>query len=219
MPPICSYVAQVKLTGFHDTFVSAPNDNQNEHERRWLLVALEGTVQSSEQALMQKVLESSSRKEAEILAKWFVKHPSQEAITHYTKLASEDYFENSELTLALAGMGDTNVLNLAKESIKRPNAKDWLGYYIFAQSPLPEAGALAKRVIQRGNSKSLEMLVQGYEDSRRPDRLDRIKEIVALKAKSRDLIYWLRHTLGGWAYDGDKQAESLLSQLPVGEPE
>jgi hypothetical protein len=217
--PVCSYVARIEISGFTSVFSAALNTNRVEHERRMLLVALDGSAESADQALMQKVLESVDGEEAEILGNWFVKHPSPEAIRHFTKLASQDYFENFQLTLVLAGMSDTNVLNWAKEFVKRPSKNDWLGYYVFAQSPLPEADKLARKVIERGNSDGLVSLVQGYDDSRRPDRLDRIKDIVALKSKSRKLVFWLRRTLGSWAYEGDKEAERILNQLPVVESE
>ena len=217
--PVCSYVARVKLSGFSDAFAATLSTNRVEHERRMLLIALSGSAEASEQPLMQKVLESINEEETVILGDWFVKHPSQEAIKQFTKLASKDYFENHELTLALAGMGDTNVLNWAKEFVKRPAENGWLGYYVFARSPLPAADVLARQTIQRGDSDGLVSLVQGYQDSKRTDRLDRIKDTIALKTKSRKLIYWLRRTLGDWAYEGDKQAEALLSQLPVVESE
>jgi hypothetical protein len=217
--PVCSYVAQVKLSGFTHVFAATLSTNRVEHDRQMLLFALSGSAEASEQPLMQKVLQSINEEEAVILGDWFVKHPSQEAIKQFTKLASKDYSENHELTLALAGMGDTNVLNWAKEFIKRPAENHWLAYYVFALSPLPAADALARQTIQRGDSDGLVSLVQGYKDSKRADRLDRIKEAIALKTKSRKLIYWLRRTLGDWAYEGDKQAEALLSQLPVVESE
>jgi hypothetical protein len=215
VPPVCSYVAQVKLTGFHEKFTLALATNQTEHERRMILAALAGSAESSDQAMMQGVLESVSKQETEILANWFVKHPSQAAINHVTKLAAKDYAEESNLTFMLAGMGDTNVLRWADEFVKHPGERSWVGYYVFAISPLPEADLLARQVIQRGDSDDLIWLVQGYEYSGRKDRLDRLKEAAALKTKSQKLIYWIRRTLGNWAYQGDKEAERLLSQLPV----
>ena len=82
-------------------------------------------------------------------------------------------------------------------------------------TPLPAADVLARQTIQRGDSDGLVSLVQGYQNSKRTDRLDRIKDTIAVQTKSRKLIYWLRRILGDWAYEGDKQAEALLNQLPV----
>lgn len=212
--PVCSYVADVKVRGFHDIFASALNANQNEHERRMLLFALTGSAEDSEQLLMQKIMKSLSGEELVIVAKWFVDHPSAPAINFISKVASENYEEQVQLTLALAGMGDTNVLNWAQKFVVRPSEKDWVGYYVFAQSPLPAADVLAREVIKGKNSETLVWLVQGYQDSKRADRLERIQDVMAIKIKSRKLIYWLRRTLGDWAYDGDKKAESLLNELP-----
>jgi hypothetical protein len=217
--PVSSFVARLKLSGFHEVFAAALHTNRDEHERWAFLVALSGSADGTEQALMQKVLESVSQKEAVILGDWFIKHPSPQAIKHFTKLASNDYSENFKLTLALAGMGDTNVLTWAQDVVRRPNEKDWLGYHIFACSPLPAAVDLAREVIRRRNWDGLVSLAQGYEDSTRSDRLDRVKDIIAIKNKRPKLIHWLRRTLGSWAYDGDKEAERLLSQLPVVESE
>jgi hypothetical protein len=213
--PVCSYVAKLKLTGFHDVFAAALRTNRLENERRMLLIALSGSAEESETPLMQRVLESTDKDEALILADWFVKHPSKESITRFAEWARKDYIENFQHTIALAGMGDTNVVDWAREFVKRSSKEEWLGYYVFAQSPLPGADVLARQVIQRGDSAPLVSLVQGYQDSRRADRLDRIKDIALLKKKSRKLIYWLRRTLGDWANAGDKQAETLLNQLPM----
>ena len=94
-----------------------------------------------------------------------------------------------------------------------------MGYYVFALSPLSAAELLAREVIRRGQSDGLVWLVQGYHYSERPDRLVRIKEVVALKHKSRKLVFWLRRILDEWADNGDKEAERLLAQLPVIESE
>jgi hypothetical protein len=212
--PVCSYVDHVKLRGFHDTFVSALNANHNEHKRRMLLFALTGSAEGDEQALMERVMESVRDEELEIVSKWFVDHPSTPAIKHISNVASKSYEEHTELTLALAGMGDTNVLNWAQKLVMKPGEKGWLGYYVFAQSPLPAADVLAREVIKGKNSDALVWLVQGYEDSKRVDRLERIQDVMAVKTKSHKLIFWLRRTLGTWAYNGDKKAEALLSQLP-----
>jgi hypothetical protein len=217
--PVCNYVARVKLRGFYDTFVTALNANHKEHERRMLLFALTGSAEGGEQALMQSVMKSVSGEELVIIAKWFVEHPSTPAIKHIGNVASKDYEEHFELTLALASMGDTNVLNWAREFVKKPGEKDWLGYYVFARSPLPAADVLAREVIKAKDSAALVSLVQGYQDSKRADRLERIQDVMAIKTKSRKLIYWLRRTLGDWAYEGDKKAESLLNQLPDVGPE
>jgi len=82
-------------------------------------------------------------------------------------------------------------------------------------SPLLAADRLARQVIQRGDSDGLVSMVQGYKDSTQPERIERIKGAIAIKAKSQKLIYWLRRILSDWAYNGDKEAERLLGQLPV----
>ena len=116
-------------------------------------------------------------------------------------------------------MGDTNVVNWAREFVMRRSEKDWLGYYVYAVSPIPAADIFARQVIERGSSDALVSLVQGYQDSKRRGRLDRIKDVIALKSKNRKLLFWLRGTLGDWAYDGNKEAAFLINQLPVVEAE
>ena len=217
--PVCSFFIAVKFTGFHDTIADELSNNQKDYERRLLLYALAATSGSGQQARMQRVLESVSNREAEILGEWFVNHPSPEAICHYTSLAATNYAEECELTFTLAGMGDTNVVNWARDFAKQRSEKAWVAYYTFARSPLPIADTLVREAIQRGDSEGLVWLVQGYQDSHRSDRLDRLREIVALKSKSNKLIYWLRRTVGNMAYRGDKAAELLLGQLPVVEAE
>ncbi len=48
-------------------------------------------------------------------------------------------------------MGDTNVVNWAREFVMRRSEKDWLGYYVYAVSPIPAADIFARQVIERGN--------------------------------------------------------------------
>ncbi len=164
---------------------------------------------------MQGVLESVNEKEAKLLRDWFVRYPSPPAIQRFSRLAGPDYAAHYDLAFALAAMGDTNVVNWAVDFVKKPGDKAWVGYYVFAWSPLPAADVQARQLIQRGDSEPLVWLVQGYEDSPNPERLDRIKEAMAIKDKSRKLTYWLRRVLEHWAREGDPQAASLLSQLPV----
>lgn len=217
--PVCTYVAEAKLTGFHQKFASVLATNRVEYERRWILMALAGSTEYSEKELMQRILESISAEEIVVLSDWFVRYPSPPAIRHVAKLASKDYPEHFDLTLMLAGMGDSNVVHWAKEFVKQPGDQAWLGVYVFANSPLPEADQIARQIIKNGDSDQLVWLVQAYGDSRSTQRLDRIKEAVKTTPKSQKLIYWLRRTLNDWAYQGNKEAEKLLSELPVVESE
>ena len=213
--PVCSYISEFKLPGFHEPLAAALAVSENRFERRMLLFGLMGTAGVSQQDLMQRLVESVDKEEVELLAEWFVAHPSSEAVKHYTSLAQTNYAEQATLAFKLAEMGDTNVLNWAQEFAKKRTERAWVSYCVYASSPLPAADELARQVIGKGDSKELTWLVQGYMDSKRPNRLDRLKEIVALKSKSRNLIFWLRRTLGDMAYDGDKGAEAVLAQLPV----
>jgi hypothetical protein len=219
LSPVCSYAADGNLPGFTALFKSALETNQTEYERRLLVCALCGTAESNDQALMQRVLPFVTGEEATILGEWFIKHPSNVAINYYSERARKDYAKESKFTFLLARMGETDVLNWAKDFIRQPGERQWVGYYVLACSPLPQAEELARKVIQGGDSESLIWLVQGYDESKRPHQIDRVKDIIALKNKSRKLIFWLRRTLGDWAHQGDEQAKQFLDQLPVVESE
>jgi len=214
LSPVCCYSARVKLSGFHQVFAAALRTNNIEYERGVLLYALAAGAAAREQPLMQKVLESVSEDEAAMLGNWFVKHPSSDALKYYTKLASPNYSAHHKLDFALAAMGDTNVLNWAKKYVGTRAEDRWIGFYVFAISPLLEGDELARQLTKKGESEDLVSLVQGYGDSKRHDRLDRLSEIAHLKTKSKDLIYWLRRILEELAYEGEKRAESLLNELP-----
>lgn len=217
--PVCRSVAEISLTGFHEKFASALATNQVSYERRMLLVALKSCAPSSERALMLKVLKSIDNEEVVLLEDWLIQHPSPGAIQHLTDLTRGRYAEEAGLTLILAGMGDTNVLNWAETFARRPGEEAWVGNYVIARSPLSVAGPLARSVIDRGDSPALVWLIQAYQDSRRADRLDRVRDALAIKNKSRELLYWLRRTLEHWGDGGDTAAAQLLGQLPVVEIE
>ena len=217
--PICSYISEFKLGGFHEPLAAELAVTEKWFTRRMLLYGLVGTATTSQQDFMQSVLESLKgtevKEEAEILADWFISHPSPEAVKHYSALAQTNYAKAWKLTFKLAEMGDTNVIHWAQAFANKKSEESWMAYCVYARSPLLIADNLARGVIARGDSKELVWLVQGYDDSKRTNRLDRLREVVALKSKSRKLIYWLRRTLGDMAYHGDKQAEALLNKLPV----
>lgn len=223
--PICSYISAFKLPGFHEPLAAELARTEKWYTRQMLLHGLVGTAGASQQDFMQRVLQSLNgeelKKEAEILADWFINHPSPEAVKHYTALAQTNYAEAWELTIKLAEMGDTNVIVWAQEFAKKKNQKDWMAYYVYSHSPLPFADELASKVISKGDSEELTGLVQGYMDSMRTNRLDRLKEIVALKLKDRRLMYWLRRAFEDMVFDGNKDAERLLPKLPIvyAEPE
>lgn len=221
--PVCRYISEFQLTGFHEPLAAELAFTEKWFPRQMLLHGLVGTANASQQDFMQRVLESLNseevQEEAEILADWFITHPSPAAVKHYTALAQTNYAEAWKLTFKLAEMGDTNVIHWAHAFAKRKSNEAWMAYCVYARSPLPVADELARKVISKGDSDELTWLVQGYMDSKRTNRLDRLKEIVALKSKNRNLTYWLRRAFEDMVFDGYKEAEPVLAQLPILDPE
>lgn len=80
--------------------------------------------------------------------------------------------------------------------------------------PLPEKRPTRYSGDFRADS-TLVSLVQVCDDSKRPDRLEQLREIAHLEPKSQKLIFRLRRVLGNMAYNRDKEAEKLLNDLPV----
>ena len=207
-------VRELQVTGCQDQlseiFFRAPPG----FRRRQMLFALQKICGRDESALMLQMLAVADSDEFGDLGEWFIEHPSEEAVAAYRARLAGDYVEKWEPALALAAMGDREVVEWAREFVKKPGKMQWMGFYIFARSPLPEADALARELIRRGDSKGLVSLVQAYGDSSNPRRWERLQDVIAVKQKGNKLRYWLRRTLADLAFHGHEQAKELMKQLP-----
>jgi hypothetical protein len=188
-------------------------------ENRWpILWALVETAGDAEAGSMLAALRSANQAEAAKLATWFVLHPSDEATEVIRGLLNGKYQEHWELAFGLASLGDLDVLEWARGIIGSSDKDRWMGLYVVARSPLPEADELAQAIIRTGKPESLSPLVQGYEESFNPNRWDRLSDIVHLKKKDPKVEEWLWRVLGDMARKGDDRAAEMLELRPGGSP-
>jgi hypothetical protein len=210
--PISQYTTQTK----NETLLVRLGKNYTElnKQERWpLMWALIRTADKQHRDLMLTALRAADKEEAGRLAEWFVRHPTIEAKEIVRGLVGNDYQENWELTFSLAGMSDVGTLDWARGFMKSSHKNRWMAYYTIAHSPLDDADILAKSVTQGNDPEILVWLIQGYGDSHNPNKWDRLRDVVNLKARDSNVDHWLRKTLEEMVDEGDKTSEALLKTL------
>jgi hypothetical protein len=217
--PVCSYIAELKLRECLEPLAGYYIEFADDREQPIIAHALACIAGSQDQALMQKVLIAWDGAEAMQLGRWFTEYPSPEALKWYRGRVNNKYDKEWELTFVLAGLGDPDVVEWAKEFQKKSGENRWMAFYVLALSPLPAADALVQEIVHGKDVDGIIFLVQGYQDSKNPRRLQRIESVAARDGKTKKLIFWLRRTLGSMVSQGDEHARTLLNKLPVVESE
>lgn len=182
------------------------------HGRWMMLVTIVELAESEDIPLMLDILRSANKEEVGILAPWFVKYPSIEATSIIRDMVNKEYKKKWKLAFKLAGFGDRDVLEWGKDVLSSDKDR-WMGCYIIALSPLPEADVYAKEIISQKDPKVLRYLVEGYEDSADPNKWDRLADIIQLRSEDKDLNYWLETTLSKMADNGQTKAHEYLKLL------
>lgn len=181
---------------------------------RWpLMWAMIKTANESHVELMMSALKSADQEEASRLIEWFVLHPNSEATDIARSLVDKKYEENWQLTFGLASMGDSDTFLWANDFVRTASKDRWKALHVVALSPLDEADKLARLLIQESSAKDLVSLIQGYKESYNPHRFDRLREIVNLKSRDSDVIYWLKETLESMESESDGRASELLKMI------
>lgn len=210
--PISLYISETK----NESLLVRLGRNYPELDKssRWpLMWAMIKTADERHVGMMMDALRSANSEEASRLIEWFVRHPNREALEIARTLVGGKYQENWELSFGLAGMGDNDTLLWAKDFMNTSDKDRWMAYYIIAKSPLEEADRLARRVIETNSPDDLSSLIQGYEESRNPNRYDRLRDIAEIKNKDAKVSDWLKRTLDAMVSNGDVRASELLEML------
>jgi len=187
---------------------------------RWpLILALIKAARPEHTPAMLAALKSADHEEAGRLAVWFVLHPDEEATAIIKKLVAGQYTDRWELTFSLAGLADEDTLRWALESIKKTDKNRWIGYYVIAASPLDAADNAARSIIASNDQEACGALAEEYgadgvlSINANPHRWERLRDIVDLPAKSKELQSRLTATLENMIRHGDDKAKELLSRL------
>jgi hypothetical protein len=123
-----------------------------------------------------------------------------------------------ELPLAIAAMGNREVLTWALTVDKISADKLWLSRSVIAVSPLPEAETAAQGILKGTDPKAILQLLQGYSRSRSPQRLSRILECYSVRSKDPTLARATRDLLQQLAREGDDSAADALKKLFPAKP-
>ncbi len=187
---------------------------------RWLrgsiLTTAARVANASEQPRMLQALRSANAGERRVLAPWFVRYPSEAGTALLKRAVGSRYTQDTDLSLALASLGDADVLAWARQqmAIHPQPEHGWMAFYVIARSPLPQADELARQTIRQGDGEDpLMNLVQAYQDSNNPNRWARLADIVALRERGPKVNEWLQNVLKQQAEAGEPQAAELLRQL------
>ncbi len=123
-------------------FLSSPNRDA----RRGLAYELvESLATVQDRPVMVKLLKEAAVEDVWMLAPWFVRHPTPEALPFLRRASRGSPEEDFQLSEALAAAGDPEVLERALEILTRPgkDADPW-AIEVVALSPLPAAAEIQR---------------------------------------------------------------------------
>lgn len=181
---------------------------------RWpILRAAAAQADEREQPRMLRALREARPDERSLLLPWFVRHPSDEARAFLKRSTAGQYERDSDQTFALAAMGDPDVLDWARRTMDDPGEDAWMREYVVARSSLPQADELARQVIRQGDAARVRSLVEGVDRSIRPERCNRLADLVAQPSRPPKVLERLATTLRHCARDGDARAAGWLHDL------
>jgi hypothetical protein len=182
--------ALAALAGYYVKLGSAYKDER--WSLMWLLIH---HADDTHQKLMEQALDGADPEEAGRLCEWFVAHPSKYATAEIKRRTEGKYAEHDELTRALAGLGDADVVTWAKGKLAgKKDDSTWLAVYVIAASPTKDADAIADKLIKAGGE-NLVTLIQGYNKARHANVAARLAQIQAKKDLSDDARKWLQQTI------------------------
>jgi hypothetical protein len=181
--------------------------------RRSILFAATQAAGVSELPNMLRAARSANKEELRDLAPWFVKHPSAAGTALLRRALTEPYEKDRKLAFALASLGDTDVLAWGQRRADVKHKDRWMGFHVFALSPLPLADELARRTIHQGDAEDIGSLVDGYEESTNPHLWDRLADVISLTPRPEPVNIALRRILRTRADAGDARAAALLKTM------
>lgn len=208
--PVTQYVAAVKDPTAVPAFTAALRADPGLKPRWSVLQAIGAAADDSHGADLLALLKTVTDEEAKLLLKYFIHHPRAEARAEIARRIGKEYAEKTDLTFALAALGDRDVVTWALESAKTPGEQRWVAHYALAISPLPEADRAAEEILKGSDPKAVETLVQGYGQSRSPHRVHRLLDAIELH---KELRGWALRALGELSEAGDSEAAEALKRL------
>jgi HEAT repeat protein len=226
------YLAAVQNKESLDTMVRFYLDLNNPKDNWPLMSAIMQLAAHEDTEQMLQVLAVAARDE-ETLARaagWFRKHRSPEAI-RVVRQALEPYAETwsisadikgllpgkytrrFQLTIALAEIGDEEVIAWVQESLHDLVYGRWVAIYAIARSPLPQSERLIEDIIKKEENSDVIHLVEGICEPRDALRWDRLDQIIALSSKGVDLTRSLMHCLNRLTAVDSERAKARLAKL------
>jgi hypothetical protein len=153
--------------------------------------ALAAAAGSGDARRLFALLRGSSDSEAVKLAAGFARQgrdPRPAIADLHRRLPENDYGRDPFMAMALAIMGDAQVVEWAEQAVRPPRASDAdreYAVFVLAVSPLAAADAAVRELIAAGDPQLLEQFVDGFNLPMarfNPRRWDQLEEIVRMHA-------------------------------------
>jgi hypothetical protein len=164
---------------------------QNASERARVTEALAAAAGPGDSQRLVELLRGSSNSEATDLALGFARagrDPRPAIVDLHRRLPESDYGRDSAMAMALAVMGDAQVVEWAERAVRPPRSSDAdreYAVFVLAVSPLAAADAAVRELIAAGDPELLEQFVGAFNfpmarfNPRRWDQLDEILRVHA----------------------------------------
>ncbi|HSS50486.1 MAG TPA: hypothetical protein VLX28_16235, partial [Thermoanaerobaculia bacterium] len=186
--------------------------------RRELLRALAKAAGPSDAPIMTGLLRKAENgDQASVLAQWIAAQglDTRSAIDFLHSRLADTPGDFSRYQEALAILGDPAVVAWAEKRIwSDPKLEDWQTPNVLALSPLPEADAAARKIIESGDTKRIESLVTAYVyTTGNPRRWDRLDDILRSQSTNASLLAELKTQLFYLRRDAPDEDKATANRL------
>jgi len=178
-------------------------------------------IDNPENSELVELLKKSNEREANELASWFAKYPSQKVINEYINRIGNDYFRNPHIAIALAKMGDKNILLWAIEQIDKKYSfeKRRIILKCIVSSPHSSANEKIRQLIssiQLGDINEIDDIecIAGFlPESANIKKNERLKQIIEIPGKTSTLKTILALSIRKLMDENKEEALYLLEKL------
>jgi hypothetical protein len=186
--------------------------------RQTLLRALAKAAGPSDAPIMTELLrKTADGDQASILARWIVAQGSDTrvAIGILQSRLTDTPGDFTRYQDALAILGDPAVVAWAEKRMwSDSKLTDWQTANVLALSPLPEADAAARKIIESGDTKRIESLVTAYVYTNgSPRRWDRLDDILRSQSTNAPLLAELKTQFFYLRRDGTDEDKATANRL------
>ncbi|HEX6642473.1 MAG TPA: hypothetical protein VF215_15245 [Thermoanaerobaculia bacterium] len=181
--------------------------------RRSATYAITRIASARDTPLMLELLDAPSDAEASVIANWFRKHPSPDAVSRLRMRIGSGHVAKRELVFRLSELGDSETLGWARSALdSRQPEKRELASAVLAHSPLLAADELVAGLSPENLLHFIKAQRDVYAELVGRRVWKRLESIVARRDKAPDVRIALNDLLLAWRTSNPK-ADQLRVQL------